>query len=189
MKVEGSHVFRADRELIWKLLNDPVILARCIPGCQKLEPIGNGAYTTILNVGLASIKGTYNATVSLHDLLPPSHFRINVEGRGPQGFVRGSGSIGLGQADGETLLKYEGDVHLGGTLASVGQRMLQGAAKMMVGQFFTAIEAEAEAWDKAEKEGGPLVAPKQGILRNFLRYLRGLLRRLFSRAAAGARSE
>ncbi len=185
MRVEGNHPFKAEPALLYGLLNDPAILARCIPGCQKLEPAGPFTYTTTLNVGVASIKGVYNASVKLDELTPPSHFRITIDGKGPQGFVRGTGSIDLTRSDGATLVEYAGEAQLGGTLASVGQRMLQGVAKMMVSQFFSAMEAEAATKLKGLETGVALPPPKHGLMRNLVRNLWSLLRRLVSRPATG----
>jgi hypothetical protein len=93
-----------------------------------------------------------------------------VEGKGQPGFVKGSGEIGLEGSGGLTIVRYQGDVQVGGTIAGVGQRMLQGAAKMMATQFFTAIEAEA----KTEAHQPP---PKHDFFRTALRWFSGRLRR------------
>jgi hypothetical protein len=103
---------------------------------------------------------------------PPEHYRIVVEGKGPPGFIKGSGDLDLEEYAGGTLIKYQGELQLGGTIASVGQRMIQGTAKMMAAQFFTALEAEA----KAIPGNAP---PKHGFFRTALRWFSGWLRRIF----------
>ncbi|MBI4469041.1 MAG: carbon monoxide dehydrogenase subunit G [Acidobacteria bacterium] len=185
MKIEGQHPFRADPAVVFSLLTDPVVLARCIPGCQALIPDGPDSYRTTLSVGVASIKGTYIARVKLDDFAPPSRFRITLDGKGPQGFVRGAGSIELTSSEGSTVVHYAGDAQLGGTLASVGQRMLLGAARMMLGQFFTALEVEAAAKTESMATGLETAPPKQGIWRNAFRSLYAILRRLLARPGAG----
>jgi hypothetical protein len=97
---------------------------------------------------------------------------MTVSGKGQPGFLKGSGDIDLDEGDGLTIVSYRGDVQVGGTIASVGQRMIQGAAKMMASQFFTAIETEA----KTEAHEPP---PKHGFFRTALRWFSGRLKRLF----------
>lgn len=181
MKIEGTHVLKARRDRIWSLLTDPVVLARCIPGCEKLEATGDDVYETVLRVGIASIKGVYSGKVKMEDKQPPAHYKLMVEGKGAQGFVKGVGTIDLEEREGETLVSYKGDVQVGGTIASVGQRMLQGAARMMVAQFFTAMEAEAVALPTEPP-------PKHNFFRIALRVISGLLKRLFVRKRGPAQT-
>jgi uncharacterized protein len=172
MKIEGTHELRATRERVYQALIDPVVLQRCIPGCEKLEKTGENTFSTVLRTGVGSIKGVFSGQVTLQDMRPPSHYRISVEGKGQPGFVKGAGDLDLEEADGGvTLIKYSGDVQVGGTIAGVGQRMIQGAAKMMASQFFTSIEAEA----RTEVHEEPA---KHGFFRTALRWLSGWLRRV-----------
>jgi hypothetical protein len=182
MKIEGTATIRAPRSIVWSVLTDPAVIARCIPGCQKLEPQGDHRYIATLTVGVAAVKGTYDGTVTLSDLQPPTGYRLTFEGKGSQGFARGSGTILLDEQDGHTIIHYAGDVHLGGTLAAVGQRMLHSAARMMASQFFTAIDAEAQAVKTAEQTGRPVMTVRHGIVLTFLRSLRNFVRNLIRRA-------
>src|SRR5262245_24679636 len=171
MRIEGTHEIDAPQERVFNVLVDPEVLKRCIPGCESLEETGDNAYSAVLRAGVGSIKGTFKATVILEDIQPPSHYRIVVEGKGQPGFIKGSGEINLEHRGDATLISYGGDAQIGGTIAGVGQRMLQGAAKMMASQFFTAIGAEA----KTAPDEAP---PKHGFFRTALRWLSGLLRGL-----------
>jgi len=171
MKVEGTHELHASRDRVFTALIDPAVLQRCIPGCERLEKTGENAYSTTLRAGVGSIKGVFTGNVRLEDVQPPSHFRLIVDGKGQPGFLKGAGDINLDERDGVTVITYNGEVQVGGTIASVGQRMLQGAVKMMASQFFTAIEAEA----KTEAHEPP---PKHGFFRTTLRWLSGWLRRV-----------
>jgi len=170
LKIEGTHQLHALPRRVYETLIDPAVLQRCIPGCERLETTGENTYSTTLRAGVGSIKGVFTGAVRLEDLAPPNHFRLIVEGKGQPGFLKGSGDLNLEERDGGTVVAYSGDVQVGGTIASVGQRMLQGAAKMMATQFFTAIEAEA----RTEADEPP---PKHGFFRTALRWLSGWLRR------------
>jgi carbon monoxide dehydrogenase subunit G len=170
MKIEGTHELRAGRDRVYQSLIDPEVLKRCIPGCESLEKTVENAYALTLRAGVGAIKGLFTGSVKLEEMQPPSHYRIVVEARGQPGFVKGSGDLDLEEREGGTLVKYSGEVQIGGTIAAVGQRMIQGAAKMMAGQFFTAIEAEA-----AKQTDEP--PPKHGFFRTALRWFSGWLRK------------
>ena len=172
MKIEGTHELHTSPERVYETLIDPVVLQRCIPGCERLEKTGENAYSTTLRAGVGSIKGLFTGNVRLEDMQPPRHFRMVVDGKGQPGFLKGSGDLDIEAREGVTIVSYKGEVQVGGTIASVGQRMLQGAVKMMATQFFTAIEAEA----KTESHEPP---PKHGFFRTALRWFSGLLRRIF----------
>lgn len=162
MKIEGTQEVRAPRERTYEVLLDPEVLKRCIPGCEKLEQTGENTFSATLRAGVGSIKGIFTGNVRLEDMQPPSHYRMAIEGKGQPGFIKGTGNLDLEERDDITLVKYTGDAQIGGTLASVGQRMIQAAAKMMAAQFFAAIEVEAQ--HQADEE-----TPKHGIIRNALR--------------------
>ncbi|MDQ2977463.1 MAG: carbon monoxide dehydrogenase subunit G [Acidobacteriota bacterium] len=165
MKIEGTHQLNAPRERVYQALVDPEVLQRCIPGCERLDKTAENTYSATIRAGIGAIKGVFTGTVRLEDMRPPEHYRIVVEGKGGAGFLKGSGDLDL-EAQGEgTLIKYTGDLQLGGTIASVGQRMIQGTAKMMASQFFTALEAEAST---APGES----PPKHGLFRTALKSLR-----------------
>ena len=172
MKIEGTHELRAKRERVYQVLTDPEVLRRCIPGCERLEKTSENAYALTLRTGVGSIKGVFTGNVRLEDLHSPSHYRLVVDGKGQPGFLKGAGDLDLEEQNEATLIKYQGDVQVGGTIASVGQRMIQGAAKMMASQFFTAIEAEA----LTEPDEPP---PKHGFFRTALRWFSGWLHRTF----------
>jgi carbon monoxide dehydrogenase subunit G len=174
MKLEGSHQLNARRERVYESLVNPEVLQRCIPGCEKLEKIGDDTFAATIRTGVGSIKGLFNGTVKLEDLRPPEHFRMVVEGKGPPGFLKGAGDLDLIQEGETTKVNYSGDVQVGGTIASVGQRMIQGTVKMMASQFFTALGAEAQT-----EVGEP--PPKHGFFRTALRWFSGFLRNIFKK--------
>jgi carbon monoxide dehydrogenase subunit G len=136
MKLEGSHDIPAPRERVWAAFLDPEVLKQAIPGCEKLEAIGDGEYKATMKIGVAAVKGTFEGKVRLFDLKPPESYRMSVEGSGGPGFIRGETQITLSDADGGTRVSYTADVQVGGLIAGVGQRMLGGVSKMMADQFF-----------------------------------------------------
>jgi hypothetical protein len=179
MKIEGTHRLNAQRETVWQLLTDPAVLKRCTPGGEQLESVGENVYAATLNLGVGSVRGRYTGQIKLEDMQPPTHFKMQVEGKGTQGFVKGTGALELVEDGDGTLVKYQGEVQLGGPLAGIGQRMIQSSSKMMAGQFFTAIDAEVAALQKAEDTGHPFTPPKHGFFRTLLRYFWSLLRRVW----------
>jgi carbon monoxide dehydrogenase subunit G len=176
MKIEGTHFLSASRARVYESLIEPDVLQRCIPGCERLEKTGDNTYSATIRAGVGAIKGVFTGTVKLEDMRPPEHYRIVVEGKGAPGFLKGSGDLDLEEQGEGTLIKYTGDLQLGGTIASVGQRMIQGTAKMMASQFFTALEAEAKT-----VAGAP--PPQHGFFRTTLRWFSGWLRKRFGSAA------
>ncbi len=136
MKLEGAHDIPVPRERVWAAFLDPEVLRQAIPGCEKLEAIGDGEYKATLKIGVAAVKGTFEGKVRLFDLKPPESYRMAVEGSGGPGFIRGETQITLTEAEGGTRVTYTADVQVGGLIAGVGQRMLGGVSKMMADQFF-----------------------------------------------------
>jgi carbon monoxide dehydrogenase subunit G len=111
-----------------------------MPGCESLNEVGPDQYEAIMKIGIASVKGTYKGKVSIKDKQPPSHYVLSGEGSGGPGFMQGDMAIDLEENNGQTLLKYSSDAKVGGLIASIGQRMLNGVAKMMFDQFFKKME-------------------------------------------------
>ena len=137
MKLEGSYDIPVPRQQVWEAFLDPEKLRQAIPGCEKLEEIGPDEYKATMKIGIAAVKGTFQGTVRLRDKQPPESYRLNVDGSGGPGFVRGDTVITLSDAAGGTHVAYNADVQIGGLIAGVGQRMLGGVSKMMADQFFT----------------------------------------------------
>jgi carbon monoxide dehydrogenase subunit G len=129
-------------------LTDADALRRCLPGCQRFEEVAPKEWEATMSVGLAAIKGTYAGRVQISDEEPQTSYRLTVEGNGGGSRIRGSGVITLADAAdaaGETVISYEGDAQVMGTLAAVGQRLLQPAAKMLADQFFGCVGSQLDA--------------------------------------------
>jgi carbon monoxide dehydrogenase subunit G len=161
MKVTGTALFDAPREQVWEALNDPAVLVRTIPGCQRLEAVGPDAYTMTITAGVASIKGLYSGEVRLTEQAPLDTFVLEASGSGTPGTVSASVLVRLSDEDGtdgpRTALTYDADAAVGGMIAGVGQRMLAGVAKKTAGEFFSAVDdlltgSAAGATDTAANE-------------------------------------
>jgi carbon monoxide dehydrogenase subunit G len=105
-----------------------------------MNPVGTDQYEAIMKVGIASVKGAYKGKVAIKDKRAPSHYVLSGEGSGGPGFMQGDVSIDLEENNGQTVLKYSTEARVGGLIASMGQRMLNGVAKMMLDQFFKKVE-------------------------------------------------
>jgi carbon monoxide dehydrogenase subunit G len=154
MKIEGTYRFEAPRERVWELLRDVEALADCIPGCSQLEPTGDDRYAARLVVGVAAFKGTYVGTVRIGDEDPPRSFNLYVEGSGRAGFASGVGHMAL-EPDGDaaTVVQVTGDVQVGGPVLSVGSRLVVPTAKMLMNQFFAAMQRRLAAEREAQPAG------------------------------------
>ncbi len=144
MRIAGNYTFEATREEVWSALNDPEVLARTIPGCQRLDEVGPNEFESTLKVGLQAVRGVYTGKVKLDNLVAPESYEIHVDGKGSNGFLKGSGSIKLRTDGAHTILDYGGEAQVGGTIASVGQRLLDGAAKTMINQSLKALALQIE---------------------------------------------
>ncbi len=140
LKIEGSYTFNAPRDRVWQVLLDPKVMAQCMPGCESMNEVAPDQFEAVMKVGVASVKGTYKGKVSIKDKQAPSHYVLSGQGSGGPGFMQGDVAIDLAETDGQTVLKYSTDAKIGGLIASIGQRMLNGVAKMMVEQFFKKVE-------------------------------------------------
>jgi uncharacterized protein len=139
VKISGTYSLPLPQERAYQMLQDPETLARALPGCERLEKIGENEYRMKMKMVLASLAGDFDSKVKITDQAPPASFRLVVEGSGRPGFVRGDGLLKLTGADNGTQVCYDGDVQIGGTIAAVGQRLLDGTAKMMIKKFFEAL--------------------------------------------------
>jgi carbon monoxide dehydrogenase subunit G len=141
MKVSGSATLHAPVERVYQALNDPAVLVRTIPGCERLERAGEDAYKMTVTAGVASVRGTYAGDVRIADQRPPQAFTLKASGAGAPGTVSADVQVRLEPGeDGTTVLSYDADAVVGGMIGGVGQRMLVGVAKRTAGEFFAAVD-------------------------------------------------
>lgn len=142
LDIGGEESFEAGIESIWRALNDPVVLQKCIPGCKEMIPDGEDKFKLVLNFKVASVGGSFEGAISLSDKRPPAHCKVVVSGSGTLGHGEGAAAFTLEPKDGGTLMRYSGEGEIGGLVAGVGQRILKGVAKHLIGQFFKSLRKE-----------------------------------------------
>ena len=146
MKIEGQFVFDGISPLaVWGFLTDANRIAECLPGCEKLVKTGDETYDMQMKFGVGAISGTFSGSIRLHDLQPTSKYQMSVNGNGSPGFVNGEGKVQITANDTGAILQYSGDVSAGGPIASLGQRMIGGAARMIIDQFFRCVAGKLAA--------------------------------------------
>ena len=144
MRVEGSYTVKADRDTVWASLLSPDLLASCIPGCEKLEPLEDDNFEVQLTAGVGPVRATYSGLVTISDKVEPESYKMLVSGRGSAGMVQGEGALTLTEGPGETQIHVVGEAQVAGTVARVGQRLLGSASKMIMNQFFACVKEKIE---------------------------------------------
>lgn len=134
MKVEGDYLFDVGQDEVWNGLLDPEVLAATMPGCERLELVGENQYEGDLNIKVGPVQGLFKGKIDLEDIDPPTGYTMKVDGRGAPGFVKATASVALSEEEGQTRMSYKGDAQVGGRIASVGQRLLDSSAKAIIKQ-------------------------------------------------------
>jgi len=157
LEMKGECALPVSRSELWRLLNDPDVLEKIIPGCNSVRLVGVDHYEMGLKLQVGSVSGEYMGSVEILDKQEPLHYLLMIEGQGSIGFMKGSAAFDLEQqGEGASLLRYAGSAEVGGVVAGVGQRVLSGVAKFLAGRFLKALEKHI---DESEKEArNPTVA-------------------------------
>jgi carbon monoxide dehydrogenase subunit G len=144
MTMTGEATLPAARSRVWALLNDPEILKGCIPGCQSLEKVGDNGFAAVAKVKIGPVSATFKGKVELTDIVPDVGYTISGEGEGGvAGFAKGGAKVSLTDSGDGTLLRYDVEAHVGGKMAQLGSRLIDGVAKGMADKFFASFAAEA----------------------------------------------
>jgi carbon monoxide dehydrogenase subunit G len=158
MELKGEYVFGGPREEVWELVRDPQALAAALPGTQNLAQVSENEYEGKMNLRVGPVAGVFAGRVVISEEVPPESYTLSVEGKGSPGFANGTGRVQLiDQGDGTTLMKYEGDVQVGGRLASVGQRLIESVSKSMTHQGLESLNQALQARMTAEIVGEEVV--------------------------------
>ncbi|HEX2164495.1 MAG TPA: carbon monoxide dehydrogenase subunit G [Thermoanaerobaculia bacterium] len=147
MKLAGSHRLAHPRPVVWDALMDPAVLSRTLPGCERLETTGDGAFAGALTVAIGPVRGQFEGTLEMSDLQPPERYHMRLAGQGASGFLTGEGEVRLEEADGgaATVVHYDLDAQVGGRIAGVGQRLLDSSAKVIARQGLEGLERQLAA--------------------------------------------
>jgi carbon monoxide dehydrogenase subunit G len=138
MDLAGEYRIEAPRDAVWQALNDPDILKQCIPGCQEIDKESDTAFSARVKSKIGPVSATFKGKVTLSDLDPPNGYTISGEGQGGvAGFAKGGARVTLEEDGSATLLRYTADGQVGGKLAQVGARLVEGTAKKVADDFFT----------------------------------------------------
>ena len=137
MDMQGSRQLAITQQQAWDALNDPAVLKACIPGCDKVEPTGENQYAIGMSVKVGPVSAKFAGKIALTDIVPPKSYSINFEGQGgAAGFGKGNSAVTLTPNDGGCLLDYTVHASVGGKIAQLGQRLIDGVAKSMAEDFF-----------------------------------------------------
>jgi carbon monoxide dehydrogenase subunit G len=142
MDLTATYTFSAPAVDVWNLLMSPDAIAACLPGCRELRPIGNDRFEADLVVGVAAVSGVFKMAIAVEDKTPETSYRLVVDGTGRPGFVRGRALVTLEPQDDRTIVHIAADANVGGLMARVGQRLLEGVARMTMDQFYGCLSAK-----------------------------------------------
>lgn len=139
MQLTGHYEFAAPAERVWDLLMDTTAIAGCLPGCRELRDLGEDRYQAELVVVVAAITGNYGATIAIEDKTPPHSYRLAMQGTGRTGFVKGNASVRLEPSGTGTSVHVDANADVGGAIARVGQRLIEGVARTTMNRFFACL--------------------------------------------------
>lgn len=165
MNLSDSRVINADRAAVWAAILDPEVLKACVPGCQEMAGTPDDGFTATVVQKVGPVKATFKGAVTLSEMEAPESVVISGEGKGgAAGFAKGGAHVRLEEQGGQTVLHYDVEAKVGGKLAQLGSRIIDGFAKKMADQFFNnfqehvgapvvAAEAETDVAEDAPKKG------------------------------------
>ena len=146
MNLAGNFTFAGPRATVWALLHDPAVLAKALPGTKKLTLAGPGRYEGAMKVSIGPLTAAeFAVVVTLSDETEPSHFAMQIDGKGGVGFAKGSATVDLAEVEGGTAMTYASDIQIGGRIAAVGQRLVESVGRMMMKQALDSLNAELQA--------------------------------------------
>jgi carbon monoxide dehydrogenase subunit G len=157
MKLSGEYVFAAEVQEVWDALFDPAVLAAVLPGCEKLELV-DGSYLGEIKVKVGPIQGKFTGKVDLLDQVPPKSYRMVIDGKGAQGFVRATARIALEPQGTSTKITYDSDAQVGGKIATVGERLIETSAKAIVKQSLEGLGENVVIRAAAHRQASPSAA-------------------------------
>ncbi len=166
MELANTRIVPAPPSAVWAALNDPAILKECLPGCESLERAGENAFQAVMATRVGPVSARFTGRVTMSDIDPPNAYTLHFEGQGgAAGFARGEARITLApDGDRQTSLHYAAKAQVGGKLAQIGSRLVDGAAAKMTDDFFTRFvdRVGAPAAETPAAAAAPVLAPPGG---------------------------
>ena len=142
MNLTATYTFNAPAARVWDLLMDTTAIAACVPGCKALMPLGEDRYQAELNVAVAAVTGSFVTTITMTDKVAPVSYRLLFDGTGRMGFVKGDAVIALREDQNTTVVSVTAHAEVGGAVARVGQRLMEGVARMTMDRFFACLSGK-----------------------------------------------
>ena len=174
MKLEiASEVLPHPPQQVWNLLLDPSVLSRLLPGVEKFDAVGPDSYEVLVKLGVGAVRGTYSGKVQLTDQQPPTSYKLKGEGKGAPGWAKGEVLFSLIPEAGGTKVHAKADAQIGGAIAGVGQRMIEGVAKSMAREFFSAVGRELAGQKVEVSQAGMGFRLLIRIVRDFFAWIFG----------------
>jgi carbon monoxide dehydrogenase subunit G len=160
MEMTGEYRIAAPRERVWEGLNDPEILRASIPGCETLEKTGDNAFAAKVVAKVGPVKATFGGDVTLSNINPPESYTISGEGKGgAAGFAKGGADVKLADdGEGGTVLTYTAKADVGGKLAQLGSRLIDGTSKKMADEFFSNFREQVAPASEVTTDAAPVAA-------------------------------
>ena len=161
MKLAGSYALNVKKEVVWKALNDPEILKKCIPGCEVFEKESNTVFNATATNQIGPMNATFSGKLSLSNIQENQSYKLSGEGQSSVGFVNGIADVKLTEENGLTILNYEVDITVGGKVAQLGSRLINGVAKKMSDYFFGQFSDLVAPIKTEKKDTGEVVIKKR----------------------------
>ena len=172
MKLSGSYNLNVKKEVVWKNLNDPTILMKCIPGCESFEKEDENTFKATATNQIGPMNATFSGQVKLSNIITNKSYTLSGEGQSSVGFANGNANINLNEENGKTILSYEVSVNVGGKIAQLGSRLIDGVAKKMseyfFGRFADLISPNSEKIISNDKDGSVEIKRVKEVKSNFL---------------------
>ena len=170
MKLTGSYKMNVKKEVVWKALNDPNILKQCIPGCESFDKESSNIFNATVTNQIGPMNATFSGTVTLSNIQENQSYTLSGEGQSSVGFANGSADVKLIEENGITTLTYEVNANVGGKIAQLGSRLINGVAKKMSDYFFGRLADLVAPLTKEENRTGSIIEEErvEELKSNFL---------------------
>lgn len=173
MNLEGSRIIKADRQTVWLALNDPEVLKICIPGCIEMTGSPEKGFEAVVVQKVGPVKATFRGSVTLTDIVEGKSYTISGSGKGgAAGFAKGSANVLLTDVDGGTKLTYAVEARMGGKMAQLGSRVINGVATKLASKFFENFENTFAPAEESPAENNEEITPKMGLLARIMSWFR-----------------